>query len=152
MPSALLVQLRQLHPLKISGSKPMPSALLVQLRQLHPLKISGSKPMPSAWLVQLRQLHPLEISDSKPMPFSWLVQLRQLHPLKVSGTPTLLRTKKKAESPVSPHTEWCNIELSTHKNQVAPYGERLSLRLSHYRFCLIIASISTNSLPIFRLR
>ena len=62
----------------------MPSALLVQLRQLHPLEVSGSKPMPFAWLVQLRQLHPLEVSDSKPMPSALLVQLRQLHPLEVS--------------------------------------------------------------------
>ena len=44
MPSAWLVQLRQLHPLKISGSKPIPSALLMQLRQLHPLEVSGTPP------------------------------------------------------------------------------------------------------------
>ena len=42
MPSALLVQLRQLHPLEVSDSNPMPSALLVQLRQLHPLEVSGN--------------------------------------------------------------------------------------------------------------
>ena len=141
-------------------SKPMPSALLVQLRQLHPLEVSGSKPMPFAWLVQLRQLHPLEVSDSKPMPSALLVQLRQLHPLEISGTPTLLRTKKRAESPVSPHTQWCNTELSTHIKRSSRI-KRLSLFQSkpyhfflscHYRFCFIIASISTNSLPIFRLR
>ena len=102
MPSALLVQLRQLHPLEVSGSKPMPFAWLVQLRQLHPLKVSGSKPMPSALLVQLRQLHPLEVSDSNPMPSALLVQLRQLHPLEVSGNPTLLRTKKGLKAPYRP--------------------------------------------------
>ena len=159
MPSALLVQLRQLHPLEVSGYKPMPSALLVQLRQLHPLEVSDSKPMPSALLVQLRQLHPLEVSDSKPMPSALLVQLRQLHPLEVSCTPPSYE-QKRAESPVSPHTKWCNTELSTHIKrssrikrlslfQSKPYHFFLS---SHYRFCLIIASISTNSLPIFRLR
>ena len=78
-PTVLLVQLRQLHPLKCTNqpkSAPTnqriaPTALLVQLRQMHPLKCTNqpkSAPTnqriaPTALLVQLRQLHPLRCTN-----------------------------------------------------------------------------------------
>ena len=77
----------------------------------------------------------------------------------MAGKPYPPTNKKRVESSVSPHTEWCNTELSTHKKTVAPQwstyyfiNTALMLLPLPYRFCFIIASISTNSLPIFRLR
>ena len=123
--------------------------------------------MPSDLLVQLRQLHPLEVSDSKPMPSALLVQLRQLHPLKISDTPTLLQTKKGLKAPYRPTRSGAIQSFQPIKKTVAPQWstyyfinpapitiliQRLCFCPCHYLFCFIIASISTNSLPIFRLR
>lgn len=85
----------------------------------------------------------------------------------MAGKPYPPTNKKGLKALYRPHTKWYNTELSTHKKTVAPQWstyyfinpapitiliQRLCFCPCHYRFCFIIASISTNSLPIFRLR
>lgn len=77
----------------------------------------------------------------------------------MAGKPYPPTNKKRVESTVSPPHEVVQYRAFNPYKTVAPQwstyyfiNTALMLLPLPYRFCFIIASISTNSLPIFRLR